>query len=46
MKPAKYLKGGSTGIVRIATKEVHPLCVEKFDVMPHLGRFTLRDEGR
>ena len=45
-KPAKYLKSGSIGKVIIATKSNNPLCCEKFDVMPHLGRFTLRDEGR
>ena len=23
-----------------------PICVEKFENVPQLGRFTLRDEGR
>ncbi len=45
-KPAKYLKAGSTGIVIVATKSPHPICCEKADTMPHLGRFTLRDEGK
>jgi len=45
-KPAKYLKQGSTGIVIIATKSNHPICCEKAEFMPHLGDFTLRDEGK
>lgn len=45
-KPAKYLKAGSTGIVIVATKSPHPICCEKAETMPHLGRFTLRDEGK
>lgn len=30
--------------VRIATRI--PVTIEKFDVFPQLGRFTLRDEGK
>jgi hypothetical protein len=30
--------------VRISTRL--PLAMEKFEVLPQLGRFTLRDEGR
>jgi len=45
-KPSKYLKSGSIGIVIIATMSNHPICCEKAEVMPHLGDFTLRDEGK
>lgn len=31
-------------IARIATER--SICVEKFDVVPQMGRFTLRDEGK
>jgi len=40
------LKAGSLGVVIISTKSPHPLCCEKAETMPHLGRFTLRDEGK
>jgi len=43
-KKSAFLKAGSSGLVRITTK--NPLCVEKFENMPQLARFTLRDEGR
>lgn len=43
-KKSTFLKAGSVGIVRITSKNA--LCLEKYDVMPQLGRFTLRDEGR
>jgi len=43
-KNATFLKAGSQGIVRITSKNA--LCCEKYDIMPQLGRFTLRDEGR
>merc|ERR1712127_312625 len=36
--------GGQHCRVRISTRL--PLAMEKFDVLPQLGRFTLRDEGR
>jgi len=45
-KNAKFLKAGSVGVVIISTKSPHPLCCEKAEAMPHLGRFTLRDEGK
>jgi len=44
--PAKYLKKGSKGIVIISTRSIHPICCEKAETMPHLGKFTLRDEGK
>lgn len=31
-------------IARISTER--SICVEKFDVVPQMGRFTLRDEGK
>ncbi|KAK9844180.1 hypothetical protein WJX81_007181 [Elliptochloris bilobata] len=41
---AKFVKSGAVVIARIAVEK--PICVEQFDVVPQLGRFTLRDEGR
>jgi peptide chain release factor subunit 3 len=38
------LRSGETGIVRIQVKEA--VCLEKFEKMEGLGRFTLRDEGK
>jgi peptide chain release factor subunit 3 len=40
----KFIKSFSQCKVRISTKV--PIAIEKFDVLPQLGRFTLRDEGR
>jgi sulfate adenylyltransferase subunit 1 (EFTu-like GTPase family) len=40
----KYVKSFQSCRVRITTKI--PLAMEKFEVLPQLGRFTLRDEGR
>lgn len=40
----KFIKSFCKARVRISTKI--PLAIEKFDVLPQLGRFTLRDEGR
>ncbi len=40
----KYVKSGAVIIARITMEK--PICVEQFDVVPQLGRFTLRDEGR
>ena len=41
---AKYVKSGAICIARISVDK--PICLEAFDVVPQLGRFTLRDEGR
>lgn len=41
---AKFIKSGQHCRVRISTRL--PLAMEKFEVLPQLGRFTLRDEGR
>jgi len=38
------VKSGAVIIARITMEK--PICVEQFDVVPQLGRFTLRDEGR
>lgn len=43
-KKAKYAKSGSMCIVRIAVEKA--ICIETFDNVPQLGRFTLRDEGK
>ena len=40
----KFVKSGAAVIARVALDK--PVCVEPFDVVPQLGRFTLRDEGR
>jgi peptide chain release factor subunit 3 len=44
-KTSKFLRSGSLGLVRIQTMN-NPICCEKFETMPQLGRFTLRDEGK
>lgn len=43
-KKTKFVKSGSICIARIAVEK--GICVETFDKIPQLGRFTLRDEGR
>ncbi|KAL4431268.1 hypothetical protein ABPG75_006524 [Micractinium tetrahymenae] len=43
-KKAKFAKSGAMCIARIAVEK--PICVEAFDNVPQLGRFTLRDEGK
>jgi len=43
-KKAKFVKSGNIAFVRIRTEK--PICVETFDKVPQLGRFTLRDEGK
>ena len=40
----KFAKSGGIVIVRIQVEK--PICVELFENVPQLGRFTLRDEGR
>ncbi|KAK9839006.1 hypothetical protein WJX74_007734 [Apatococcus lobatus] len=42
--PVKFVKGNSVVLVRIDVEK--PICVERFDHVAQLGRFTLRDEGR
>lgn len=39
-----FAKSGSKLTCRIAPKT--PIALEKFDIMPQMARFTLRDEGR
>jgi peptide chain release factor subunit 3 len=43
-KRAKFVKSGAVAIARVQVAQ--PICVELFDAVPQLGRFTLRDEGR
>jgi peptide chain release factor subunit 3 len=43
-KKAKFVKSGAICIARVAVEK--PICLEAFDGVPQLGRFTLRDEGR
>lgn len=45
MKATKFLKSNTKALLRIETL-FNPICCEKFSVMPQLGRFTLRDEGK
>jgi peptide chain release factor subunit 3 len=40
----KFVKSFTNCYVRITTK--NPIAIEKFDTIPQLGRFTLRDEGK
>jgi len=40
----QYIRSFAKCTVRIMFKK--PIALEKFDVLPQLGRFTLRDEGR
>lgn len=42
-KNVTFLKSGSKGLIRIKTE--YFLCGEKFENIPALGNFTLRDEG-
>ena len=40
----EFAKSAAIVVVRIEVEK--PICVELFDNVPQLGRFTLRDEGR
>ena len=40
----KYAKSNAIIVVRIDVEK--PICIEPFDRVPQLGRFTLRDEGK
>lgn len=42
--PPRYVKSGALCVAII--KVARSICVEKFDVLQQMGRFTLRDEGR
>jgi peptide chain release factor subunit 3 len=45
LKPnPKYCKSGSKCIVTVSTRV--PVCLEKYEFIEHMGRFTLRDEGK
>lgn len=46
-----FLRAGEKGLCVFKVpfmliKVEKPVCLEKFDFMPSLGRFTLRDEGK
>ncbi|KAH9483051.1 translation termination factor GTPase eRF3 [Psilocybe cubensis] len=43
-KPPQFAKRGQKIVALIETAQ--PVCVERFQDYPQLGRFTLRDEGR
>ena len=43
-KKAKFVKQGQVCICRIQVAQA--ICIEEFQNVPALGRFTLRDEGR
>jgi peptide chain release factor subunit 3 len=43
-KKAKFAKSGAICVVRVAVEK--SICIEPFDAVPQLGRFTLRDEGK
>lgn len=43
-KPPQFVKQGQKVIARIET--AGPICIETFEKLPQLGRFTLRDEGK
>jgi peptide chain release factor subunit 3 len=40
----KYVKSGAMCVCRITTEK--PVCIETFNDLAAMGRFTLRDEGR
>ena len=40
----KYIKSNAKATVRITTRV--PVAIEKYETIPQLGRFTLRDEGK
>ncbi|KAJ3109641.1 translation termination factor GTPase eRF3 [Phlyctochytrium planicorne] len=42
--PPQFVRQGDSLIARIETSA--PICLERFDEYPQLGRFTLRDEGK
>ena len=44
MKKAKFVKSGAVAVVRVQLER--GLCVETFETLAAMGRFTLRDEGR
>ncbi|EFJ16998.1 hypothetical protein SELMODRAFT_115313 [Selaginella moellendorffii] len=43
-KKVLFVKGGAVVVVRIQVPA--PICIEKFQDLPQMGRFTLRDEGK
>ncbi|KAG2226831.1 hypothetical protein INT45_005796 [Circinella minor] len=43
-RPPQFVKQGQKVIARVET--AGPICIERFEEYPQLGRFTLRDEGK
>ena len=43
-KRPRFVKSNSTVIARLSL--THPVCMETFETMQQLGRFSLRDEGK
>lgn len=43
-KNPKYVKSGARILAKITTRIA--VCLEKYDFIEHMGRFTLRDEGK
>ncbi|KAL4853614.1 Eukaryotic peptide chain release factor GTP-binding subunit ERF3B [Chlorella vulgaris] len=43
-KKAKFAKSGAMCVARISVEKA--ICIETFEAVPQLGRFTLRDEGK
>ena len=44
MVQVKFVKSNTLAMARIQVEKL--ICIEKFENVPQLGRFTLRDEGR
>ena len=40
----RYVKSNSVVICRFSLSK--PVCMETFDTLPQLGRFSIRDEGK
>lgn len=45
-QPPKFLRQGDVAIVRFETQSGQMICMETFDEVSQLGRFTIRDEGK
>lgn len=44
--PPKFLRQGDSAIVRIEVTSGQSICIETYQNLQQLGRFTLRDEGK
>merc|ERR1712146_317300 len=43
-KKVNFVRSGAVLVAKIAVSK--PVCIETFEKVPQLGRFTLRDEGK